>query len=325
MILVLGYSTEATIGYLQEALAARGKAFDLLDLSRLRDAKKLRLSGNASDLIVQVDDTEYDFGKYSAFYCRQYHAELGEPMRNQALDNVLGWMASYLEDVPAIVVNRPSAGMLNSRKLDQLRELKRCGFQVPHTVVTGSAEEARALVNASGRWASKSCSAAKTRAVVVDEDVLRRLPYIDVAPTTFQAVAPGYDVRVHVIGEHVIPLKIVSKQFDYRFRGDEANEFSGEVDIPPAVLVACRRYCKDERLVFAGFDFKVHEGRWVVLEANPMPGFDYFDRQKVLAGRIAGALCEVLGGRPVAPPVASNRTPLVGADRRPVLSPFPQG
>lgn len=323
MLLILGYSTEATIQHLQQRLQQRQQEFELLDLATLRDARRLRLSGNAADLLVEIDGREYDFCRYSAFYCRQYHADMGDPLRNAALDNLLGWVATHLEEAPVIVVNRPSAGMLNARKLEQLQHLQRCGLKVPRTVITGCPRTARELLDVSGAWASKSCSAAKTRAVLVDEQVMDRLAHLEVAPTTFQQVARGFDVRLHVVGEHLVPLKIVSRQFDYRFRGEAANAFTADLDLPAAVVVACRRYCRQERLVFAGFDFKVDEdGNWIVLEANPMPGFDYFDRQDALAGRIADALCDVLGARPVSPPPPLPPTPLVGAERRPVLSPF---
>jgi hypothetical protein len=48
--------------------------------------------------------------------------------------------------------------------------------------------------------------------------------------------------------------------------------------------------------LFVGFDFKICEqtGSWVVLEANPMPGYDMFDKH--LGGAISAALGEFLCG-----------------------------
>jgi hypothetical protein len=324
MILVLGYSSESTVQHVLERLRHNSVAFDFLDFGTLRECRQLQVSGNSEDLFLKLDDSEFDFCKYSAFYCRQYHADLGTPQRNRALEHILGWVASYLESTEATVVNRPSAGMLNSRKLDQLTDLQGCGFDVPETLVTESLEVAQSIVKPNGLWTSKSCSAIKTKATIVDVELMRRLPLLKFAPSTFQRVIGGFDVRLHVVGHHLIPLKIESSEFDYRFRGEgNGNKFSSDIQIPPAVEIACRRYCDQEGLVFAGFDFKVDAERgWVVLEANPMPGFDYFDRQEALSGAIGDALCDVLTRKPVRRSRVPSPQPLIDAMRRPTLSPF---
>ena len=52
------------------------------------------------------------------------------------------------------------------------------------------------------------------------------------------------------------------------------------------------KFCSAERLLFAGFDFKCNEEKWYVLEANPMPGYDFFDRK--CQNRISKKLLQLL-------------------------------
>ncbi len=51
----------------------------------------------------------------------------------------------------------------------------------------------------------------------LDEDDIRRLDDISWCPVQFQALVPGHDVRVHVVGPDVHATEIVSDVVDYRY------------------------------------------------------------------------------------------------------------
>lgn len=83
--------------------------------------------------------------------------------------------------------------------------------------------------------------------------------------------------------------------------------------MPDEVARLCAVFCERAGLELAGFDFKLDAaGEWVALEANPMPGFDYYDRR--LDGVISRRLIEMLGAGP------GRREPFIERRRRPPLS-----
>ena len=101
----------------------------------------------------------------------------------------------------------------------------------------------------------------------------------------------GYDVRVHVIDRSFVAVKILTEADDYRYAAqqDIAVEYE-EVDCPQDLIIRAQEYMRKERLHFAGFDFRVDGDNWVLLECNPMPGFDFYD--KVVDGKISARLID---------------------------------
>ncbi len=317
-LLVIGYRTEGTLAHVLDAARAAGTRYALLDLATLRDATDLVVTESAGELVISIDDDVIRLSEFDAVYARIYWFDLGSPARNRALQMLIAALMGYLEHAPARVVNRPSAGASNMNKLAHLAELVTAGLVVPEAHVIGDAAFARTLVTADGEWISKSVSSAKTRAVAVDERLVARLDRLAACPSLFQRRIRGADVRVHVVGTECIAERIVAQQVDYRYRdpGVPRAEFS-PCEVPAAIAAACVKYCETTGLLFAGIDFKISDadGEWYALEANPMPGFEPYDRR--LGGRISRALLALL-----APAVTHDTEPFVTADRRPAASPF---
>jgi hypothetical protein len=318
-LLLIGYGTEGTFAHFRDFVAASDTEHDVLDLASLREAHDLTITESPGELTVSIDDDVYRFADYDAFYGRAYWFELGAPARNRALSSLIGAMHGYLDRVDARVANRPSAGVSNVNKLVHLLEVGACGFAIPEAHILGDPARARALVTADGSWINKSCSSIKTRSAAVEPALWARLDRLAVCPSLFQRRVRGPDVRVHVVGDELFPEKIVSQQVDYRYR-DPAfprAEFSHDVVVPPEVARACREYCRRQRLLFAGIDFKISDadGIWYVLESNPMPGYEPYDRRQ--DRRISRALLALLGGGG-----APDLDPFIVATRRPIPSPF---
>jgi glutathione synthase/RimK-type ligase-like ATP-grasp enzyme len=316
-LLLIGYSTEGTLAHFKSVVAAEGVEHEVLDLAALRGARDLTITDDAGDLVVSIDDDVFRFSEFTAIYARCYFFELGTPGRNRGLSTLIQSILGYLEHTRVPVANRPSAGAGNGNKLAHLATLRDAGFTFPEAHVLGDGALARTLVTADGSWISKSCSSMKTRAAAVDEALYARLDRLSVCPSLFQRRIRGFDVRVHVVGSECIAEKIVSTQIDYRYRepGAPRADFSA-IEVPDPVARACVKYCSAQRLLFAGIDFKVSDdGTWYVLEANPMPGYDPYDRR--LGKRISHALLRLLttGG-------AVDDEPFITASRRPVPSPF---
>jgi len=109
----------------------------------------------------------------------------------------------------------------------------------------------------------------------------------------FQRQVEGADIRAHVVGNVVIAVRIDSNVTDYRLDSDAVYT---PIELPPALVGQMTVAARDMGLAFSGWDFKLDaDGVFWVLEANPMPGYNSYDRR--LGGRITGALVDLLHGR----------------------------
>jgi glutathione synthase/RimK-type ligase-like ATP-grasp enzyme len=311
MFLIIGYDRDKTTRHLCTAAADARVDFEFLDLGVAAEADRVGLAWNGSNLEVALGEKAFDLSDYDAFYSRLYFQGTGSARHDAALNEVVSWVGAYLEQSDALVLNRPASGWSNFNKLQHARELRDVGFRVPDSFIVGSPVVARALLS-TGRWVSKPCSGTRSETVLVDERLQARLHLLERAPSQFQEYVEGSDVRVHWLRGECFALEIRSASgIDYRF-GDEEGEFT-EIDVPPAIAQRCAAFAKRARLEFAGFDFKRDaQGEWVALEANPMPGFDYYDRR--LDGAISRRIVQLLAAG------AAREEPFIENSRRPPVN-----
>ena len=94
----------------------------------------------------------------------------------------------------------------------------------------------------------------------------------------------------HVVGDSVLALRIDSEATDYRIDDEAAY---APVTLPDALAERMTRTARDMGLIFSGWDFKVdRDGQYWLLEANPMPGYNSYDKR--LDGSITAALVALL-------------------------------
>jgi len=319
-LLAVGYSTEGTFEHFCEFLAGTDADYDVLDLASVRESTDLVITESPRELVVSIDDHVYTFTEYTAFYLRAYWFETGAVNKNRALSALLAAVSAWIEHTDAVVANRPSAGNSNINKFFHGNLVASAGFSIPEAHILGDPALARTIVTGDSTWINKSCSSIKTRAVAVDDLLYARLDRLSVCPSLFQRRVRGPDVRIHVVGcEELYPEKIVAHQIDYRYRDPTVPkaQFTHDLVVPADVEKACKEYCRRERLMFAGIDFKISEedGKWWVLEANPMPGYEPYDRRQ--DRRISRALLRMLLGTRT-----GDLDPYVQSSRRPNPSPF---
>ena len=138
---------------------------------------------------------------------------------------------------------------------------------------------------------SKSGSGIRTNSKLVEPPDLNGYSPAQ-GPVHLQRFIKGYDLRVHVVSREICATKIVSKAVDYR-RPEAASTHAG-FSVPEPAARMIERATSEVGLIFAGWDLKVDEAeQFWVLEANPMPGYDGYDRR--LGGRISSALVRYLG------------------------------
>lgn len=129
-----------------------------------------------------------------------------------------------------------------------------------------------------GEIICKGVSSDKTRAFLVGETERIALAQAGSSPLLLQERIPGADVRLHLVGDAIHAEAIVSEAVDYRF--DKVAKRFAPVAPPLSVIDACRQCATLSGYSFIGFDFRMtHSGDFYVLEANPMPGYDAYDRR----------------------------------------------
>ncbi|MEV6973562.1 ATP-grasp ribosomal peptide maturase [Kitasatospora sp. NPDC093806] len=174
-------------------------------------------------------------------------------------------------------VNHPWNNRAAEYKPAQLAAAQRCGFHVPHTLITNDEHEAREFTahHAAGAvykplWNTPYSVDGQAQAVWVREV---RSPEITEAvtacPHLFQAKVPkAFDVRVTAVRDRLFATRIDSPDLDWRHRQDRMH--CTPIDIPAPVAESVARYLTIFRLTFGAFDFAVTaDATWYFLECNP--------------------------------------------------------
>ena len=190
-------------------------------------------------------------------------------------------LMQLVDILPCAVVNRAYASISNDSKLWQGFLARRFGFHTPRTLATTDPEAARTFYEACGRRVIfKSLSSVRSIVRPLDKESLARLDLLPNCPTQFQEHVEGVDVRVHVVGEEVYPTRIVSEATDYRYAGRQGAEIAMEAtEIPDDIAAACIGMCRALGLTVAGIDLlRAPDGRFYCFEANPSPGFIFYER-----------------------------------------------
>lgn len=188
-------------------------------------------------------------------------------------------MVAWLDAAPIPVLNRPRAMHSNGSKPYQAQLIATAGFAVPRTLVTTDPDAVRAFVAEVGPVVFKSVSGVRSVVRVLDDAAAERLDRVRRLPTQFQARVPGVDVRVHVVGTRCFATRIISPAVDYRYaERDGLTADLTPLDLPDDLAERCVRLTATLGLSLAGIDLKLTpDGEAVCLEANPMPGYSYFE------------------------------------------------
>jgi len=181
----------------------------------------------------------------------------------------------FLDALPFVVINRPSAGRANGSKPFQMAQLVSGGFFVPPWVATNQPAVAEEFLAHYPDAVVKACSGLRSHVRRMDESILERLTR-GTAPVLIQQYVDGHEVRIHVSGDRIFATRIDSDALDYRF--DTSRVSFAPVDAPGDLADRCRSFAHAQRLLLAGFDFRVdHAGVWWCLEMNPVPTFLPFE------------------------------------------------
>ncbi|MBR0799472.1 hypothetical protein JQ615_29265 [Bradyrhizobium jicamae] len=207
-------------------------------------------------------------------------------------------LGAIVDTLPCPVVNPVIAGMSNSSKPHQAMLIRACGFPVPATLITN--DPAAALAFAAEHDDDviyKSISGVRSIVRRFGSRQAERLPLLRHGPAQFQQRIRGADIRVHVVADRTFATRIETPSIDYRYAaGDGQPIVMRPTELPCEVERRCIALTKQLGLLFAGIDLKeTRDGEYFCFEANPSPGFLFFER--ATGQPISTALAHLLAGK----------------------------
>lgn len=280
MIVLAGLTRDRTLMHTAAVAVRSCIPFQFLDLAKFCEDGNWEWDFDRGSGVIATGDEKFDFrsGKITGVYNRLVDISSSQGTNKARWSARTCALRDMMQNARCRVVNRPLADLSNSSKVFQLTLLRRCGFDVPRSVLANDFSLVASRVSP-GRTVYKGASSQGTIAALLGPDDFSRMRFLKNSPVLFQEYLEGMDVRLHMVGERVFGELIEKKSgnVDYRYStGCRFESFSP----PDDIVRKCRKYLSVSGLSFVGFDFIIDQyGKMVVLEANPMPGYDGYDRR----------------------------------------------
>lgn len=312
MILVIGLHTDKTARYTVSRALQKSQSVAFVDLSEFLHSGSLEFRSSRSEsLVIRIRDIELDLfsDEITGIYLRLILPKVADSDSHR-IGTKFNALYNILHELPPHkTVNHPIHDLSNSNRLIHLATLSECGFAVGSSLSTSDSSAARKFTAGDGKFIYKSNSSIKTVASALTYNDYDRLDDVEFCPTVLQRRIFGSDVRVHWLDGKLFPLEVETNAVDYRYSKESRRTVLESV--PFAVEHAIQKYAARSSLRFIGFDFKIERttGKWYCLEANPMPGYESYDRAA------SGAISDFLLQR-LAQPLAradGTRLPAAGA------------
>ena len=288
MILLAGIPTEPPLASVIDRLGELGVPSLFFNQRGFDDSHLVwSVRGGRIDGQLTVAGRGYDLSAFTGVYARLMDDRLlpeldGEPAESERRrrcrrlhDGLVGW----IDQTPGRVVNRFREMGSNASKPYQAQLIRRHGFRVPETLVTNHPASVRAFAARHSRVVYKSISGFRSIVSELGATDLDRLDALHACPVQFQAYVPGFDVRVHTVGEEAFATRIDSPGTDYRYADHgEGGTVLQPYDLPEELADRCRRLSAGLGLSFAGIDLRITPDNVVYcFEVNPSPAFTYYE------------------------------------------------
>jgi len=289
MILLCGIPSESPMRMVIDRLTASGADFVVFNQRDFAQcALDFEIAGGRVDGRLRLPDKVHALGAFSSVFTRlmddrflpELEGEAEDSMRRQQCRNLHETLLRWTEVAPQPVINRPAAMASNISKPYQTQLIRRCGFRIPETLVTSEPKRVPEFLAQHRHVVYKSVSAVRSIVQTLEVSDLDRLELIRWCPTQFQAFVPGTNVRVHVVGEHVLATAVETEATDYRYAAQQVGSHAQlrEVELSSELAQRCRSLTEALGLVFAGIDLKVTPDDEVFcFEVNPSPAFSYYE------------------------------------------------
>ena len=288
MILLCGIPSESPLTMVAQQLDAEGTDYRILNQRKVSDYSiSWQIEGGTVDGTLSLGPEIFSLGSIDAAYLRLMDDRLLPELRQEPEESPVRRHARafhealyrWLEIAPGRIVNRSDPQGSNGSKPYQAQLILQYGLRIPETLITNDPERVLAFQREHGTIIYKSISGVRSIVKALDEEDIARLDDIRWCPVQFQALVPGADVRVHVVGQEVFPTEIVSDRVDYRYA--RRNGGSAELratKLAPDVAQQCIALTQGLGLAFAGIDLKITpDGEIFCFEVNPCPAFSFYE------------------------------------------------
>jgi glutathione synthase/RimK-type ligase-like ATP-grasp enzyme len=288
-----------------EALDALGAYYRIVNQRQVANyALAWHIDADSIDGTLRLGSETLRLANISAVYVRLMddrllpelsHEPDGSPARRNARafhDALYRW----IEVAPGRIVNRSDPQGSNASKPYQAQLIARYGFNIPETLITNDPDAVIAFQREHETVIYKSMSGVRSIVHAFNESDLERLDYIRWCPVQFQALVPGIDVRVHVVGQEAHATEIISDTLDYRY----ARRSGGTIglratELSRGTMEKCVALTRGLGLAFAGIDLKITPaGEIFCFEVNPCPAFSFYEANT--GQPIASLLARYLAG-----------------------------
>src|ERR1700733_2269933 len=288
MILVGGIPSESPLALVIDALNERRADYRVFNQRKSADCSiDLSIGANGVDGELELCEERFELRDFTAFYLRLMDDRMlpelvgapdGSPARQhtRALHDTL---YRWLEVADGRVVNRTDPQGSNGSKPYQAQLIARYGFRIPETLITNDPAAVLDFRKAHDAIIYKSMSGVRSIVKVLDDEDIARLDDIRWCPVQFQALVPGTDVRVHVVGQEVHATKIISDVIDYRYARKSGGTASVQAtELPEELAARCVALTAGLGLAFSGIDLRIGpDGEATCFEVNPSPGYSYYE------------------------------------------------
>jgi hypothetical protein len=285
LVLLWGLEADAPLSEVRDQLELLNVPTAFIDQRRVLETKVELNIGETVEGCIRMGDDSIRLAEISAAYLRPYESTrlpevtatgLKSAVRHAAqVDDIL---ASWSELTSALVINRLSVSAVNGSKPYQLEQIRSHGWNVPDTLITTDAEEARAFWRHHGEVVYKSISGIRSRVSRLRPEHADRFSSLASCPTQFQQYIAGVDYRVHVVDDKVFACEVRCAADDYRYSENEAPVVRAGI-LPPDLEERCIRMAAVMHLPLAGIDLRrTPQDEWFCFEVNPSPAFTYYQQ-----------------------------------------------
>ncbi|MFZ1220544.1 MAG: hypothetical protein WAO00_14720 [Chthoniobacterales bacterium] len=281
MILFIGSSADRVSPRLLKALQESSRSFAFVDEDHPFDWE-VRCEQHKSSRLFQIRGGECTGRRpVGSIFVRHAVARTLDTSHLNKMGELQSNLNRMLLFSACPVVNSPANSYSNYSKPYQLGLMASAGFDIPRTLVTNRAAEARRFYLACGRQVIfKGVSNVMTFAQLLKPEHFARLNLLPNSPTLFQEYIAGADYRVHVVGDRTFCTRLQAANEDYRrsalIEDEEINAIADH--LPQSVLRRCIAFTRQLGLIVSGIDFKKSKaGRLAALELNPYPQFTFYE------------------------------------------------
>jgi glutathione synthase/RimK-type ligase-like ATP-grasp enzyme len=285
VILLWGAPGDDPLEAVRSELDRRRTDVRLLDQRDVLDQRVELTIGASMGGTVWSRDDRFALEEVAALYVRVYDARQLTQVAQAGPDawvrvqEVQSAIWAWADETPARVINRPTAMASNGSKPYQTTLIGACGFCVPETLITTDPAAAAAFWDRHEHVVYKSVSSVRSRVSRLGPQHRTRLADVVWCPTQFQAWVPGRDHRVHVIGDEVFAVEVLSDADDYRYAQHQGASCELRVTtLPPEIEARARATAVALGLSVAGIDLRrTPQDQWYCFEVNPSPCFTYYE------------------------------------------------